>query len=463
MEEDGDSHSSQSPRDPKDILGHSVKEVVKDYRVKEDGVLAYYLQEREIEHHYARNVEERRLMIDDLKTAKELQDEEDQRAEEERIRDAQLAEAMQERIRRDEERKRKMAEERDRMMAAKVLDADLRKEKRQLDKDRRMSEKLAKQQIKHKSRSRERYDREGVRSPGSDSSRSSRDPQRPRSPLTDEEIARRLQEEEDRLQQRFRDDAKRSSQPLSDAEIARRLQEEEKRNAGDDRKVVIEMQDEELAKYIQEQEREAEEQHFYRERMKKKKKQKNSPKKNAARPYSEEEARYEDQMMQERLRYEEEKYRMRNEHRSRDPQSSSGRARNDPRSMDPHASVGGPARSRPDRPPQPNVQRSSSEDFRHPPSRPPQPHSTNAKKLPPLHKGSPAPACGRASSPQFYTEEDFDIVPTQELRRMNMTSQRDLPNTRRHAVHTEHHNHPNEDLNKLVSPVSNPRRYTAKR
>lgn len=476
---DDGAEGSSSGRDPKDIHGHSVEDVVKGYRVKEDGVLAYYLQEREIEHHYARNVEERRLMIDDLKTAKELQDAEDRLAEEQRIRDAELAKAVQQKLLQEEELKRRKAEERDRMMAAHVLDSDLRREKSQLEHDRRMSEKLVKEQMKHKSRrsaSRERFDdhddrrmshgrngnmdlRRRPREPH-DSSRSSRDPQRSRGPprsMNDEDIARRLQQEEEMKRE---GPPRKPPQPLSDAELARRLQQEEERGVKDDRKIVVEMQDEELAKYIQEQEREAEEQMFYKERMMmmKKKKNKNgwksssSSKRNPCKlhPYTAEEE-------EERLRYEQEQLRNYNQNNSR---SSSHLA-----------SSSSSSKSRPDRPPQPNNQHHS-----HPvasqrsssgrPSRPPPPSSSqSSKKLPPL-----LPENGPVSSlPKFYTEEDFDIVPTQDLGRMNlnshMSSQRELPShTRRHTINHEQHDHPNEDLNKFVaSSRGKPRRSTAKR
>ncbi|XP_032080875.1 coiled-coil domain-containing protein 50 isoform X2 [Thamnophis elegans] len=57
-----------------------VKEVCRDFAVREDHTLAHSLQEQEIEHHLATNIQRNRLVKHDLRMAKELQEEEDRRA-----------------------------------------------------------------------------------------------------------------------------------------------------------------------------------------------------------------------------------------------------------------------------------------------------------------------------------------------------------------------------------------------
>ncbi|XP_065700283.1 coiled-coil domain-containing protein 50 isoform X1 [Patagioenas fasciata] len=52
-----------------------VKEVCRDFAVLEDHTLAYNLQEQEIEHHLATNVQRNRLVQHDLRVAKQLQEE----------------------------------------------------------------------------------------------------------------------------------------------------------------------------------------------------------------------------------------------------------------------------------------------------------------------------------------------------------------------------------------------------
>ncbi|KAM4692902.1 coiled-coil domain-containing protein 50 isoform 1-T1 [Discoglossus pictus] len=58
-----------------------VKEVCRDFAVLEDHTLAYNLQEQEIEHHLATNIQRNRLVKHDLKVAKQLQEEEDLQAQ----------------------------------------------------------------------------------------------------------------------------------------------------------------------------------------------------------------------------------------------------------------------------------------------------------------------------------------------------------------------------------------------
>ncbi|XP_072281655.1 uncharacterized protein [Pyxicephalus adspersus] len=57
-----------------------VNEVCRDFAVLEDGALAHCLQEQEIEQHYASNVRKNKLVQKDIRIAKKLQDEEDQQS-----------------------------------------------------------------------------------------------------------------------------------------------------------------------------------------------------------------------------------------------------------------------------------------------------------------------------------------------------------------------------------------------
>ncbi|XP_041897709.1 coiled-coil domain-containing protein 50 isoform X1 [Corvus kubaryi] len=57
-----------------------VKEVCRDFAILEDHTLAHNLQEQEIEHHLATNVQRNRLVQHDLQMAKQLQEEEDKKA-----------------------------------------------------------------------------------------------------------------------------------------------------------------------------------------------------------------------------------------------------------------------------------------------------------------------------------------------------------------------------------------------
>ncbi|XP_077204111.1 coiled-coil domain-containing protein 50 isoform X2 [Paroedura picta] len=57
-----------------------VKEVCRDFAILEDHTLAHNLQEQEIEHHLATNIQRNRLVQNDLQVAKQLQEEENRKA-----------------------------------------------------------------------------------------------------------------------------------------------------------------------------------------------------------------------------------------------------------------------------------------------------------------------------------------------------------------------------------------------
>uniref|UniRef100_A0A8C5QLF2 Coiled-coil domain containing 50 n=1 Tax=Leptobrachium leishanense TaxID=445787 RepID=A0A8C5QLF2_9ANUR len=95
-----------------------VKEVVRDFGVLEDHTLAHTLQEQEIEHHLSTNIQRNRLVKHDLKVAKQLQEEEDLRAQtrlkkqhnELELLDVEIAQEIQEKLVIDAERRRRQEE-----------------------------------------------------------------------------------------------------------------------------------------------------------------------------------------------------------------------------------------------------------------------------------------------------------------------------------------------------------------
>ncbi|XP_076807737.1 uncharacterized protein LOC143450878 isoform X2 [Clavelina lepadiformis] len=209
-----------------------VNEVVKEYRVIEDGALAHYLQEREIEYHHACNVEQRRTVMGDIQTAKQLQDEEDKRArilttdEQEKLKglDGELAEVIQEEVVQQhlhEEDERKRRERRDQEMAKRILEREKRRNRRQQEQDHYLAERMS-----------------DMRTSESNNRRKE---------VSDEELAKRLQDEEKHM-----------------------LKKKEKHK--EHIKTVVELQDEELARFIHNQE--MEEMEMIEQRQKHKRKDK---------------------------------------------------------------------------------------------------------------------------------------------------------------------------------------------
>ncbi|XP_075717890.1 coiled-coil domain-containing protein 50 isoform X1 [Rhinoderma darwinii] len=97
-----------------------VKEVCRDFAVLEDHSLAHSLQEQEIEHHLATNVKRNRLVKHDLQVAKQLQEQEDIRAQAKiknrhdklELLDGEIAQEIQEKLVIEAEHKR-LQEEKD--------------------------------------------------------------------------------------------------------------------------------------------------------------------------------------------------------------------------------------------------------------------------------------------------------------------------------------------------------------
>ncbi|XP_071998688.1 coiled-coil domain-containing protein 50 isoform X2 [Engystomops pustulosus] len=191
-----------------------VKEVCRDFAVLEDHSLAHSLQEQEIEHHLATNVKRNRLVKHDLQVAKQLQEEEDLRAQtrikhhhnELELLDGEIAQEIQEKLVIEAERKR-LQEERDEDIA------------------RTLQEKEEKRRKKH-------YP--------------------PRSP---EELY--YPDHEGHHSKGHRDGPQGRSRDIRDAEIARRLQEEELRVNTQDYRAAQLAQDEELARWLMEKEQQS--------------------------------------------------------------------------------------------------------------------------------------------------------------------------------------------------------------
>ncbi|XP_069473541.1 coiled-coil domain-containing protein 50 isoform X1 [Ambystoma mexicanum] len=114
-----------------------VREVCRDFAVLEDHSLAHNLQEQEIEHHLASNIQRTRLVQHDLVMAKQLQEEEDLRAQQ-RLKkrhkdlerqDCEIAQEIQEKLVIEADRRRRQ-EEKDEDIARLLQEELLKEEKK---------------------------------------------------------------------------------------------------------------------------------------------------------------------------------------------------------------------------------------------------------------------------------------------------------------------------------------------
>ncbi|XP_051481998.1 coiled-coil domain-containing protein 50 isoform X1 [Apus apus] len=114
-----------------------VKEVCRDFAVLEDHTLAHNLQEQEIEHHLATNVQRNRLVQHDLRVAKQLQEEEDLKARAQiqkhqkdlERQDSEIAQEIQVKLVFEAEQRRKQ-EEKDEDIARLLQQRELQEEKK---------------------------------------------------------------------------------------------------------------------------------------------------------------------------------------------------------------------------------------------------------------------------------------------------------------------------------------------
>ncbi|XP_006985154.1 coiled-coil domain-containing protein 50 isoform X4 [Peromyscus maniculatus bairdii] len=113
-----------------------VKEVCRDFAVLEDHTLAHSLQEQEIEHHLASNIQRNRLVQHDLQVAKQLQEEDlkaqaqlQKRYKDLEQHDCEIAQEIQEKLTIEAERRR-LQEKKDEDIARLLQEKELREEKK---------------------------------------------------------------------------------------------------------------------------------------------------------------------------------------------------------------------------------------------------------------------------------------------------------------------------------------------
>ncbi|XP_012497749.1 PREDICTED: coiled-coil domain-containing protein 50 isoform X2 [Propithecus coquereli] len=113
-----------------------VKEVCRDFAVLEDHTLAHSLQEQEIEHHLASNVQRNRLVQHDLRVAKQLQEEDlkaqaqlQKRYKDLEQQDCEIAQEIQEKLAIEAERRR-IQEKKDEDIARLLQEKELQEEKK---------------------------------------------------------------------------------------------------------------------------------------------------------------------------------------------------------------------------------------------------------------------------------------------------------------------------------------------
>ncbi|XP_055952405.1 coiled-coil domain-containing protein 50-like [Argiope bruennichi] len=231
-----------------------VEAVCKEWLVREDGVLAYKLQNEEIQHHYGHNKERNQLVRSDFLEARTAQKSEEEEAlamqrayermlKEQEDQDAFLAQQLQEKILQEElERQRKIEEEDQRIALELQRKEKLRLQRKREEREMRQTEK-ARAELSGASNSSSVKSMEDVvclretvvNDVKKDFSLLSLEPP---DNLTPEEFQEFVQRR--------------------DAELARLLQEQETKipsESVDDRRIAIEVQDRELAKMLQEQER----------------------------------------------------------------------------------------------------------------------------------------------------------------------------------------------------------------
>ncbi|XP_041068094.1 coiled-coil domain-containing protein 50 isoform X5 [Carcharodon carcharias] len=202
----------------------AVNTVCREFAVREDHSLAHTLQEQEIEHHLASNVQRNRLVQNDLQMAKKLQEEENKKAQ------VRLQKQQREMERRDNQMAQVIQDE---------LTLESEKRRRQEEKDEAIARKLQEKEEKLRRKQQEvighepndvGFEENGGLNPRMDdavketmhgiSRMSAKDLE-----WKDAELARKLQEEEIMAIQ----SSKRAAQMAQDEEIAWLLMEEEKK------------------------------------------------------------------------------------------------------------------------------------------------------------------------------------------------------------------------------------------
>ncbi|XP_060913667.1 coiled-coil domain-containing protein 187 isoform X4 [Labrus mixtus] len=186
------------------------------FAVLEDGVLAHNLQEQEIEKYYTTNIQKNKLVQNDIRVAKRLQDEE----EEQRMhQSATLRQASRQLEAQDFEYARLIQDE-----IQRCAQETHRRELYDEEIAKRLQEE-EKQRVRSSSRGQECHSEGASQQPDPDEA--SLDLGELQQVLRDEELARKLQEEEKKLSRRFSHPSPRSSQPAGDFRVAQVAQDEE--------------------------------------------------------------------------------------------------------------------------------------------------------------------------------------------------------------------------------------------
>ncbi|XP_059817178.1 coiled-coil domain-containing protein 50 isoform X3 [Hypanus sabinus] len=201
----------------------AVNAVCRQFAVREDHSLAHNLQEQEIEHHLASNVQRNRLVQHDLQVAKKLQEEENKKAQirlqrhqqEIEIHDNHMAQVIRDELALENEKRRRQ-EEKDEAIARK-----LQKEEEKLRRKHQVIDREPLDAIFDENGGLKGRMEYGVTEAMHGISRMSTKELE----MKDAELAQKLQQEEIRATQ----SSERAAQLARDEEIARLLMEEEKK------------------------------------------------------------------------------------------------------------------------------------------------------------------------------------------------------------------------------------------
>ncbi|XP_019481692.1 PREDICTED: coiled-coil domain-containing protein 50 isoform X3 [Hipposideros armiger] len=200
-----------------------VKEVCRDFAVLEDHTLAHSLQEQEIEHHLASNIQRNRLVQHDLQVAKQLQEEDlkaqaqlQKRYKDLEQQDCEIAQEIQEKLAIEAERRR-IQEKKDEDIARLLQEKELQEEKKRKKHFPESSGAYGESYCYEDGGMKPRAMQEAVSTPSRVIPRGQE--------WRDAEIARKLQEEEILATQVDM----RAAQVAQDEEIARLLMAEEKK------------------------------------------------------------------------------------------------------------------------------------------------------------------------------------------------------------------------------------------
>ncbi|XP_027870962.1 coiled-coil domain-containing protein 187 isoform X3 [Xiphophorus couchianus] len=190
-----------------------VQEVCQNFAVLEDGVLAHSLQEQEIEQYYTTNIQKNQLVQNDIRVARRLQQEEEQQRAQQSALLKQVSRQM---------------EEQD-FEYARVIQEELQRRAEEVHRREQDDEEIAKQlqeeeeqQVRRRSQDQEDFHEGAYLQP--EPSEAGLDPGDLNQVLQDEELARKLQEEEDK---QLRRTSLRNSYPEGDFRVAQVAQDEE--------------------------------------------------------------------------------------------------------------------------------------------------------------------------------------------------------------------------------------------